>query len=544
MFRPDERLKAYAVLRVPRCDENTLKAYISRLSYKVDVWTVDDSASNETYPAALSAKDLVFFLENIQGNEPIILASQSSESGQTLTLVWEIELAINRPRFRASQTSIILIPSAIVTAADETTDKQNTDLIPFQPLDSNILEPMRLIPGLEHTPPYLATSRLERVLPVPSRTKPRIHIPQVPSRRHRAVPAMIARIHYSKSSTRTPPMSNLAMLDLELIPYIPLKAVVENIDLGLRSGRIESLMPASLPMHCRSGDCLTFMFRLSQALEPSNPMGGGVVNPNVDILSIQLRVVITLSSHCRPVVVMDWTTYVDFTQTLNPAFGPPSQPIQRANRPASLPVSNGTGPSAAITAASISSHPAYDVALKSGLSISFAAPDAPIYVGKAFTWKVLVVNNSQKLAKIAVIPLPRIHRQTSQAQFFARRHAPKSSNASFHPSERRHTKSGEDADIAQAIVDENVVYAMHHSNVVPPETDLITLTAELRIGPLGPGQCHESEIQMVAFQVGTLRVDGVRVVDLLQETELESVNTNVMADIRNLPDVVVQASGE
>jgi len=177
---------------------------------------------------------------------------------------------------------------------------------------------------------------------------------------------------------------------------------------------------------------------------------------------------------------------------------------------------------------------------RSGLSLSFTAPDRLAQVGTPFVWKVLVVNLSQKAAKITVIPLPRIQRQTTQAQSIARRHAPKSSTASFHPSERRHTKNGDlDHDIAQAVVDENVVYAMHSSGVVPPETDLMALTAELRIGPLGPGQCHESDIQMVAFQGGCLKVDAMRVVDLVKEAEEGSGAPGVVVDIRDLPDVVV-----
>jgi hypothetical protein len=94
-------------------------------------------------------------------------------------------------------------------------------------------------------------------------------------------------------------------------------------------------------------------------------------------------------------------------------------------------------------------------------------------------------------------------------------------------------------EIAQAIVDENVVYAMHHSHAVPPETDLMALTAELRIGPLGPGQCHESEIQMIAFRSGRLQVDVMRVVDLVKEGEDGVGAQGVVVDITDLPDVVV-----
>ncbi|EHY56233.1 hypothetical protein ABEF92_006032 [Exophiala dermatitidis] len=535
----DERLKTFVVLRVPACAEATLKSYLSRLSCRLDVWAIDDSSGRGPDVQTPVPKELVFSIDGIQKNEPMVLATQSDENAESLTMVWEVEVIINRPKLRGAQTSVVFIPSAAVAAVHEAQDVQNADMLPFQPLDSNVLEPMRLIPNLERAPPYLPASRLERVMPIAPSTKPRFHIPQVPSRRHRIVPAVIARIHYSKSSSLSTSVINLALLDIEIIPFIAVEATIEHVELSLRHGRVESLTSSLLPMTCRSGDCITFIYRLYHDADASMSVGGGVASTNIDDLSVEMRVDINLSSHCKSVVIMDWTTHVDFTQALNPAFGPPSQPIQRANRPPGLPVNGRKLSSAMMPSTAALPSRIHDIGVRNGLSIAFTAADGPVQVGHAFSWKILVMNNSPETAKIAIIPLPRIHRQASPAQFFARRHAPKSSTASFHPSERRHTKLGEDEDIAQAIVDENVVYAMHHSSVIPPETDLMALTVELRIGPLGPGQCHESEIVMVAFQAGRLRVDAIRVVDLLQEVEQETLPSSVV-DIRDLPDVVVE----
>ncbi|KAL2419689.1 hypothetical protein ABEF95_004457 [Exophiala dermatitidis] len=535
----DERLKTFVVLRLPAYDEVTVKSCLSRLSCKLDVWAIDDSSGRGRDVQTPVPKELVFSIDGLQKDEPMVLATQSVEDTETLTIVWEVEVSINRPKLRGAQTCVVFIPSAAVAAAQEAKDVQNADMPPFQPLDSNVLEPMRLIPGLERAPPYLPASRLERVMPVAPSSKPRLHIPQVPSRRHRIVPAVIARIHYCKSSTLSTSVTNLALLDIEIIPFIAVEATIEHVELSLRHGRVEPLTSSLLPMACRSGDCITFMYRLYQDADASMTLEGGVTISNIDNLSVDMRVDINLSSQCKPGVVMGWTTHVDFTQALNPAFGAPSQPIQRANRPPGLPVNGRKMSSAMMPSTTPIPYRSHGIGVKNGLSIAFTAPDGPVQVGHAFSWKVLVMNNSPETAKIAIIPLPRIHRQASQAQFFARRHAPKSSTASFHPSERRHTKLGEDEDIAQAVVDENVLYAMHHSSVIPPETDLMALTVELRIGPLGPGQCHESEIEMVAFQTGRLRVDAIRVVDLLQEVEQETLPSSVV-DIRDLPDIVVE----
>ena len=173
------------------------------------------------------------------------------------------------------------------------------------------------------------------------------------------------------------------------------------------------------------------------------------------------------------------------------------------------------------------------------MTLSFSAPEIPVKIGIPFSWQVLVVNNSSKTAKLAILPVPRMQRPTSQAQNHARRHAPKASNASFQASERQHGRKSEDVDIAQAIVDENVVYAMQHSGAVPPETDLVALTAELRVGPLAPGQCHECDIKFVAFKTGTFTVDAIRVVDLIKEVEEGIGAQGVIMDVRDLPDIVV-----
>ena len=487
--------------------------------------------------------DLVFSAVVLQTFDPIVLASESDSGGQTLTLIWEVQIVLNRPRFRVPQLSIILVPSAAVIAPPEDENKAHGDLPPFQPLEANILEPMRFIPGLRENPPYLAASRLERVLPVTTVHKPRIHIQHVPSRRYKVMLATMARIRYQKINNFSAILSTIALLDLDITHFVQIDANVEQVDLSLKNGRTESLMPGFLPMQCRSGDCITLMYRLHQHQDPNFTPGLGITNPIIDVLTVAINLGIRLSEICHPSIVVEWTTQVDFTQALNPAFGPPSQSMQRQIRPTSLPVHNATAAPGKVDSTG-TSQPSYDSAARTGVDISFTAPVKPVIVGKAFTWKVLVENFSSKMAKVAIIPLPRVQRQVTHAQSFAQRHAPKSSTASFHPSERRHTRNGEDVDMARAIVDENVVYAMHHANSVPPDADLMALTAELRVGPLAPGQCHESEIQMVAFEAGSLRVDAIRIVDLVREVEEEGAALGGLTDIRDLPDIVaIKSSG-
>ena len=236
---------------------------------------------------------------------------------------------------------------------------------------------------------------------------------------------------------------------------------------------------------------------------------------------------------------MAWTNNIDLSAPLNPNFGPPRQSIQRANRPQSLPVT----PAGSSTApASLIGTPRTSVLWGSGLTISFSGPAAPVELGRTFVWKVLVVNQSPKSAKLAIIPLPQIQRPSIQSQQFSKRHAPQTPT---HHVERRHTNGGSSIEVAPAICDENIVYALQHQQPHSFGTDLLSLTPELRIGPLAPGTCHEAEIRLLALKQGPLRVEVVRVVDLVKESEEGSSPAGFMTDIRDLPDVVaIKARGE
>lgn len=74
------------------------------------------------------------------------------------------------------------------------------------------------------------------------------------------------------------------------------------------------------------------------------------------------------------------------------------------------------------------------------------------------------------------------------------------------------------------------------------DTEIVSLTAELRIGPLPAGCVHESVVRMVAVKRGFLKVEAVRIVDLTKESE-EGVG--LITDVRELPDVIaVDGTGE
>ncbi|RMZ79701.1 hypothetical protein DV738_g3218, partial [Chaetothyriales sp. CBS 135597] len=368
----DEKLRCFAALQVPRCEQPVLDRLLSRAEFKIDVWAFDKAPRDEE-----AAKDLIFStsVSNIQ--DPVVLVQTRTAHGaeeEVFTLLWEAEVTLHRPRIRMSHPSIYLYSLLVVERPGPGSTRDGALMKPFTPMEPNVLEPMQHLVALNGRSPYLAASRLERAMSSAS-------TPSIPFRlehmsaKYRLVPAANARVRFSQPNPAPHATTVIASLDIEMTPFVQIDAEVEKVEVTMASGQIENLMPGFVPLKCRSGDLVTYLWRLKLA-----PIGS-----------------------------------------------PPATP---------------------------------------------AMPRASMMV--------------------------------------------------------------------DAVVDGNLVYAMHHSNTAPPPADLVSLTAELRIGPLQAGQCHETKLEMVAFKAGVLRVDAMRVIDKVREAEEGMGAAGVITDFRDLPDVIVE----
>src|SRR2546423_4515742 len=244
---------------------------------------------------------------------------------------------------------------------------------------------------------------------------------------------MSARIRYSRLETSSNQASIVASLDLEVTRFINQTVELEAADVKFPHGSAEVLMPQQLPISCRPRDVVTFMYRLHPAynfetpslLPPATAPTGN--SSTGDIISISTLATISVSDSCRARIAMAWSTNIDLSAPLNPNFGPPSQSLQRANRPQSLPVAAGASLTNPVA---LNNTPRTSVLGKNGLTISLSGPVTPVELGRTFVWKVLVVNQGPKIAKLAIIPLPQIPRSSNQSQQLNRRHAPQKSVAS------------------------------------------------------------------------------------------------------------------
>lgn len=558
------------LLDIPTCSEEKLHSYISNIELRVDAWAAAVSSIDSRSPTDGSPnRDLIASVHITKIDDPFTLV-RDSEGDVVLQLVWEARIDLARPRIRALHQTITLLPLATVQGSEDKVE--DGDFVePFTALEFNVLEPLSNLPGLEEYP-YLPASRLEKYTSPMTKKEDKIRLKHTPSSPLPAYAVVMPRLKYVKVNTSMPHPSTLASLDIDMIPIFDTSGVIEAVDVSMASGKAVAMMPDSLPVSWRSKDCLSFLYELRPAsaqtevvtMDPTTPSTG--VNPNIDTLSITILVKVKSSADTSTKIKMSWNANVDFSLALNPTYGAPSQPLQRTNRPSSLNFAPYPDASKALKAphkitTSLTSTRSASTNLQhqviptsiprsepSTIEVSFVADTQSARVNVPFSWKVLIANNSPRPVKLAIVPLPRIQRPTNTTQQYTKRHAPKASNASLPPAHRLSSQalkghSRSSLSTAKAVVDEQVLYGLHHqaASAAPNETELVSLTAEIRIGPLGAGQCHETEIQFVAYKTGIFSIDAIRIVDLAKEAEGA---VGMINDIRELPDIFVIEDAE
>ena len=546
----DERVTVYVVLRITDSSEQSLKQYLPRLQIKLDVWAVSDSereSIGDSKPEGSGPeRDLIFSDVVKKVDDPLIVLNAEDEEDinkePVVLAIWETEAILNRPRARFATPALVFLASANLLPSKMTSkDSIEDEYLPgFTPVPANVFESLKQMPALRSDPPYLPVSRLDRVLPDAPNEGGISKIRHTSARSIPVVQAVSARIRYSRLDPSANQANTIACLDFEVTRFINLTVDLEAASVELSHGSVEALMPQTLPMSCRPRDVVTLVYRLlpAQSLQPPSllpstiPVGNG---PTPDVISIETQVTIPVSDTCKAKISMAWSANIDLSAPLNPNFGPPGQSLHRANRPHSLPISVLGSNN---TAMSPSSTPRTSVLWGNSLTVSFSGPTTPVELGKTFVWKVLVVNQGPKVAKLAIVALPQLQRPGNQSHQLSKRHAPQMSTSSAHQAGKRHTNDESNDEISPAICDENILYALQHQNQQSSGTDLVSLTPELRIGPLAPGTCHEAEIHLLALKRGPLRVEAVRVVDLTKESDEGATAAGFMTDIRDLPDVI------
>ncbi|KAL2067432.1 hypothetical protein VTL71DRAFT_1857, partial [Oculimacula yallundae] len=339
----------------------------------------------------------------------------------------------------------------------------------------------------------------------------------------KVVPAINARVRYSRPATTPNSPGVIASVDVDVTPFANCEVMLTKVDLKIIGGNVDDLNAVSgmtLPIKSLPQDDITFLYRLCpDDLDATN-------RSQIRSLEISIQATANLSSVCTPNISMHWTTTLDFTPPVNPGFGNPTQPIVRPHRPAQLSISSSHEATASSLAVSRpDALPSIDITTRHsrnssipdfGVTMTFTGPpsSSQIYPGIPFTWSVFIVNRSDRPRKLALLVLPKRRRTETRIT---------------RPPSTGYGGSRKDPKIADAVVDENIIFAMQRNSAVE-DTEIVCLSTDTRVGPLMPSACYEVELKFIALKVGVVGVEAVRVVDL---------GTQEHVDIRDLPSIIV-----
>ncbi|OAA69561.1 hypothetical protein ISF_02831 [Cordyceps fumosorosea ARSEF 2679] len=548
----DETVQVLLVLKTPWVEEKELQSSLQRLMISLAAHVVNSpAAANRDPPASESiyvgaVRDIgdpfVVVDEEAGSDTDVETGTAAVTKKQYLYAVWKLAVPLSRPRMRLHRPSILFSASAGVkpeppAEQDGSGAGRTAGYLPSGvPSGINLLESFAGDPALHGVRPRLSALRVSRVAPVTRpqdlltrlRTLPQLQLP--------VVALAHARIRFARGDGSS----------------------------GADAGADDSAPALALPLRCVAYDHVTLMYairphRLDLRARDHDAGAGGSA-----LLHIAVSASIRVAQRCTPRIDMAWTAGLDLSTPLNPSFGAAAETgIQRSHRPAQLSIASAASPSAVTplkspsdalpvletrslassAAAAAAGTPTAVVLPNLGITVSFRAPTAAVRPGEVFSWTVHVLNRASstgdddeaaaKMAarKLALVAIPKRRRHAESRSSYA---VPRPSSMAS----ARHSNGSEEKEVAAAVVDENVLHALQRSAVVDAAAaaaDLVVcLSADTRVGPLGPGACHVVELQFLALRPGVAGVEAVRVVDLGSQEHV---------DIRDLPTTVIEPLG-
>lgn len=544
----DETVDIFLVLKTDTLTDTALELYLKRLLLSIQAQIINTPAPDRADTAPASE---LIYNEEVEGSSKPIAVVPGPDNASKYT-IWKTSTFLNRPRLRLFGPSIVFTATGSLRPDPvQSGEQQNGYLESGVPAGLNLLESFARDPLLEGVKPRLSAVRVTRVAPATQTTKDSFPLLKGLYNLSRKIyPAVHTRVRFARPNTVPPSPAIVALLEVDFTPYFDCEVAINKVTLSLPDGEIEDLNDSiglSLPLRCVAHDHLTLMYRLApkESDVPSK-------SPNRE-LSIAIDCVALVDpDSCIPNLHMAWSTVLDFTLPVNPGFGTGlNKPFQRNHRPAQLSIDGASFASPAVSrpdsipSLEAATHRSIETNLPDfGITMTFTAQEGRVYSGDEFVWTIFVVNRMSSSPpvnapqppprKLALIAVPkrrrndmRVIRPPSTAG--ARR---KSVVAVAHSS--THHGHGHDepisSEVADAVLDENIVHAMQHSSLVDM-TEVVCLSADVRVGPLAPNACHVTEMRFLALREGIVGIECIRVVDLANQEHV---------DVRELPVMIVR----
>ncbi|KAJ9668521.1 hypothetical protein H2201_001162 [Coniosporium apollinis] len=469
--------------------------------------------TGESRPAQAHQSKELLCSEKIEDVTSPLLITQGPSEGKYTYVVWRANVHVGRPQAKLQKPVVYFAVTATLRPDEAEANATQDDYLPSHtPMPINLLQAFASDPELRDARPHLSASRITKVIPAGHGSNTSVRTLQAsPRRQFRICPAIYWRIRYSRLHSGTREVTVLASLDLEVTLYAECDVSISDVRLMLQDGEAVPYGGSwgpKLPVRCRAGDLLSLVYKLRPATDYGNSSRGA---PKAHGLELGVKATAFLSDEYFPALDVRWSTSVDaalFQRELNKTDslrdGSRSQDGVVESR------GHATAGNAQPSSLSTTNMAGFD------LTFTISGPDQ-VYVGEIFQWSLFVVNRSDKARSLAMLVVPKRRRAD------IKQHQSRVSSSSAGVAKESQVEV-----LAEAVLDNNLVYAMQKSGFSEP-AELVSLSPDIRIGPLAPGACYTTDMRFLALAAGVLHIDSLRVIDL---------TTKETTDIRDLPDIV------
>lgn len=537
----DETVNIYLVLRAICADTQAFGARLRRITVSFEAQVANPHAPDRESPPT---SETIFssIVEDVKDVFVVVDETAAEDGERYAYAVWKLPVFLARPRMRLQGPTVVFSAEAGLRSFDVRQPHGLSEgyMQSCTPSGMNLLEAFANDPMLGGVKPELSALRVSKVAPA---TQPRDSVRRIKGLRNFRLPiypVVHTRVRFARPNTTPPSPALIALLEVDFTPFFDCEAYLEKVTLVVTDSTVDSLSSEdgmALPLSCVAHDHLTFLYRLApQHIDVASK------SPNRDLaINIQVMVLVNPEGpkRCTPRLAMSWTTNIDYTLPVNPGFGQPiPQPIQRAHRPSQLSIGGNVDvqslispsvsrPDALPSLEAATARPIETAIPDFGITMTMSGPEQTVYAGEEFSWSVFVVNRSKQDAsnagaapatprKLALIAMPKRRRNELRV---------------IRPPSTAGLGTRRDPAIADAVLDENVVHAMQRNSVID-STEVVCLSADLRVGPLAPNACAVVELRFLALQEGIVGLEAVRVVDMGSQEHV---------DIRELPTVIVKS---
>jgi len=391
------------------------------------------------------------------------------------SVVLQTELRLSHPERQMYRPAVQITCSLFIPRHSGYTHAQATEdyMASGVPLPENLLQGLQNSPAFAETNIQLPANRIQKVVPRSKVAAPEIRPVRAISRQIAVVPAIAVRLARSTIDHQT-----LVSLEIEVLKWSNRGMVLEEVTESKRYEKHRPLHDIKLPQNMAVADKTTVIFRLD----------------STKYMELHVNARALLSDDCSPRLSIQRSIFPQ------PLTGQPSRvsltrhwqrPTSQVSRPTSMAIPD------------------------KGMTFSLSAPSR-VDAGETFKLDILVVNRSVKKRRLAILAVTESHKASSTAKRFSK-----------HSSQPAWDGA---SNIARPIVDENTLYkAQNGQSRHATRAEIVSLTADAKVGPLAPGACHDVQLEFLALSSGVVGLEALTILDL---------DSRETVHITELPDVV------